>query len=366
MTGFVPSAATPLILSGDAGARGRGQAADAEADPARVRAATVGRVETARAEGVIDTRALAYVRAQRAFHEAHDPQGMAELGGIAEGFGLDLDGLFAHLHLGTLRDLKDGADLVEGDGCSAWAAPSGPDGPILVKNRDYSGTHLGIQKVSLHTGPDVTTGSMLCVGSLGSPGAYSSGINAAGLALADTHVAVTAHRVGWLRYFLMTRILASCTTVEEALEFIWRVPHAGGGTLVLADASGAIATAELGAAKPGVATGRVVWRTNHYILPGLAEDTLFPFGDLIVGNSQSRFDYLESQLPGHSWGIADAANLMRTHADSAPLAAQLCQHQEGDASETLSSSIYSCRLRTLTFSEGRPCAGRWLNYRIPT
>ena len=366
MTGFVPLAAMPLILSGDAGARGRGQAADAEADPSRVRAATIGRVETARAEGVLDTQALAYLRAQRAFHETHDPQGMAELGGIAEGFGLDPDELFAHLHLGTLRDLKDGAALVEGDGCSAWAVPDGPDGPMLVKNRDYSGTHLGIQKVSLHTGPDVTTGSMLCVGSLGSPGAYSSGINAAGLALADTHVAVTTHRVGWLRYFLMTRILATCTTVEEALEFIWGVPHAGGGTLVLADASGAIAAAELGAAKPGVCTGPVVWRTNHFIIPGLAEDTLSPFGDLIVGNSQTRFDYLEAQLPSRGWQIADAANLMRTHADSAPLAAPLCQHQEGDASETLSSSIYSCRLRTLTFSEGRPCAGHWLNYRIPS
>ncbi len=363
---FAPTEAMPLVLSGDAGARGRGQSAARQADPARVRTATVGRVETALAEGVIDTQARDYLRAQRAFHEEHDPHGMAELGGIAEGFGLDPDDLFTHLHLGTLRDLKEGGGMLEGDGCSAWAVPDGPDGPILVKNRDYSGTHLGIQQVALHTGPDVATGAMLCVGSLGSPGAYSSGINAAGLALADTQVAVTTHRVGWLRYFLMTRILASCSSVEEALEIIWRVPHAGGGTLVLADASGAVAAAELGAAKPGVATGRVVCRTNHFVIPGLADDTLFPFGDLIVGNSQSRFDYLESQLPGRSWGIADAANLMRTHADSAPLAAPLCQHGETDGSETLSSSIYSCRLRTLTFSEGRPCAGRWLNYRIPS
>jgi len=291
MTCLTPTEALPLVLSGDAEARGRGQAAAKQADPARVRAATVGRVEAARAEGVFDTQARDYLRAQRAFHEEHDPHGMAELGGIAEGFGLDPDELFMHLHLGTLRDLKDGGGMLEGDGCSAW---------------------------------------------------------------------------GWLRYFLMTRILASCSSVEEALEIIWRVPHAGGGTLVLADASGAVAAAELGAAKPGVATGRVVCRTNHFVIPGLADDTLFPFGDLIVGNSQSRFDYLESQLPGRSWGIADAANLMRTHADSAPLAAPLCQHGETDGSETLSSSIYSCRLRTLTFSEGRPCAGRWLTYRIPS
>jgi len=366
MTGFAPLDAAPFVLSGNAEARGRGQAASAAADPARVRAATLGRVESAQADGVLDAAARAYLAAQRAFHEAHDPAGMAELAGIAGGFGLDPEALFAHLHLGTLRDLSGGGDPVEEDGCSAWAVPAGPDGPMVVKNRDYSGVHLGIQQVALHSGPDIATGAMLCVGSLGSPGAYSSGINAAGLALADTQVAVATHRVGWLRYFLMTRLLATCATVDEALDFIRRVPHAGGGTLILADVGGAVAAVELGAAGPQVATGPVVWRTNHYVLPGLEGETLYPFGDLVVGNSAARFDYLRDRLPGHPWDGPAAAQLMRTHAGSAPNAAPLCQHGEGGDSETLSSSIYSCTLRTLTFSEGRPCAGHWLKYRIPT
>lgn len=366
MTAFTPADGVPLALVGDARTRGRGQAG-AGADPDRVRTATIGRVETARNDGVVDAQARDYLEAQRAFHEEHDPAGMAELAGIAEGFGLDFSELFTHLHLGTLRDLRDGANLPDGDGCSAWAVPDGPDGPLVVKNRDFSGTHLGIQTVSLHTGPDVATGAMLCVGSLGSPGAYSSGINAAGLALADTQVSVNRHRVGWLRYFLMTRLLATCASVEEALAFIGGVPHAGGGTLVLADASGAIAAVELGAAGPGVVgDGPVAFRTNHYVGSELAGDTLFPFGDLVVGNSKARFDYLAGRLPGRDWSIAGAAELMRTHPDSAPGAAPLCQHAEGGDSETLSSSIYSCRLRSLTFSEGRPCAGRWLRYRIPT
>ncbi|HEY0918627.1 C45 family autoproteolytic acyltransferase/hydolase, partial [Devosia sp.] len=239
-------------------------------------------------------------------------------------------------------------------------------GPMVVKNRDYSGLHLGIQQVALHTGPDIATGAMLCVGSLGSPGAYSSGINAAGLALADTQVAVATHRVGWLRYFLMTRILATCASVAAAVDFIRRVPHAGGGTLVLADAGGAVAAVELAAAGPQVTTGPVVWRTNHYVLPGLEAETLYPFGDLVVGNSAVRFEYLRERLPGRPWTTAGAAQLMRTHAGSAPDAAPLCQHGDGGDSETLSSSIYSCTLRTLTFSEGRPCIGRWLKYRLST
>ncbi|WP_343082346.1 C45 family peptidase [Ostreiculturibacter nitratireducens] len=363
MTEFAPELAQPLLLSGDARARGRGQAAEGDAD--RVRAATVGRVETARAEGMIDSAAEDYLARQRAFHAEHDPEGMAELSGIAEGFGLSEDDLFVHLHLGTLRDLKSGAKL-DGDGCSAWAAPEGPDGPIVAKNRDYSGLHLGIQRVTLHSGPDVTTGAMLCVGSLGSPAAYSSGMNARGLMLADTQVAVRTHRVGWLRYFLMTRILASCGTVAEALALIASRPHAGGGTLIMADASGDTAAVELGAAGAGLTRGGIVWRTNHFVLPDRADDTLFPDGDRIAGNSRERFAYLERSLPGLSPVIPDATKLMCTHRDSGPAAAPLCQHGETEASQTLSTAIYSCRFGSLTFSQGNPCAGKWQTYRMPS
>ncbi|MEZ5884063.1 MAG: carcinine hydrolase/isopenicillin-N N-acyltransferase family protein [Paracoccaceae bacterium] len=99
-----------------------------------------------------------------------------------------------------------------------------------------------------------------------------------GLALADTQVAVRHHRVGWLRYFLMTRILARCGTVAEALALIRACPHAGGGTLVLADAQGATAAVELGAAGPQVVQGGLALRTNHYVTQALAGDTLLPAG----------------------------------------------------------------------------------------
>jgi hypothetical protein len=290
---------------------------------------------------------------------------MAELAGIADGFGLPADALFIHLHLGTLTDLKSGGRL-DGDGCSAWAAPEGPDGPIVVKNRDFSGLHRGIQRVSLHSGPDVATGAMLCVGSLGSPAAYSSGMNAHGLALADTQVAVRTHRVGWLRYFLMTRILATCSTVREALALIAGVPHAGGGTLVMADASGDTAAVELGAAGVGTTRGGRVWRTNHHVLPGRAGDTLPPRDDRIAGNSKDRLAFLERVVPGIVPSVDAAARLMRTHRDTAPGAAPLCQHGATEASQTLSTSIYSCRLGLLTFSEGNPCTGRWNTYPMPS
>lgn len=367
MTPLQISGGTPIDCSGSAEERGFAQAANASAeDIAEMRAATVGRVATARADGIIDADAEDYLAAQYAFTQANDPHSLAEVAGIAKGFGLPARDLFAHLHLGTLRDLKAGARL-DSDGCSGWAVSDGPEGPLVVKNRDLSGPHKGAQSVARHSGPDITTGTMLCVGSFGSPGAYSSGMNARGFALVDTQVAVRTHRVGWLRYFLMTRLLATCATVAEACAFLRSTTHAGGGTLVLADASGDTAAVELGASGVVVETGPVVWRTNHFVTPDLSAETLFPDGDRIAANSRARFACLEHNLRGMDWHAQEAARLMATHStDSRPFAAPLCQHPEADACQTFSSAVYSCRVGSLMFSDGNPCAGKWWTFQVLT
>ena len=195
----------------------------------------------------------------------------------------------------------------------------------------------------------------------------SSGMNAKGLALADTQVAVATHRVGWVRYFLMTRLLATCSTVAEACAFIKSTTHAGGGTLVLADVSGNTAVVELGASGPVIRTGPVVWRTNHYETPELAGDSLYPDGDRIAAYSRARFACLEHNLANQGWRAEDAARLMATHAtDPRPFAGPLCQHQETDACQTFSSAVYSCRVSSLMFSDGNPCAGKWRTFQVLT
>lgn len=346
-----------VCVEGGPESRGAAQAAGGPDLAAKVRAATVGRVEAARAEGLIDAAALAFVALQRQFHEAQDPDGMAELRGIARGFGLDADELFLHLHLGTIRSLKGGARL--DDGCSAWAVAEGAEGPLVVKNRDFTGQHLGIQCVASHSGAGIATGGILCLGSLGSPAAYSSGVNAAGLAIADTQVAVRTHRVGWLRYFLMTRLLARCATVAEALAFLRSVPHCGGGTLILADRGGATAAVELAAQGAAIVTGGTLWRTNHFVTPEAAEETLPPGSDAIAGNSRARFAHLSATLPGRDWTAAEARALMATHADGG---APICQHAEGSQAQTISSAVYSCRDSTMELCEGPPCRGHWWPY----
>lgn len=348
----------PLALCGTAHERGKAQATEGEAARDDVRRVTRSRVSDAQAGGLIGDEARRYLDAQRGFAESECDAEMAELAGIAEAFDITFDELFIHLHLGTLRDLT-AASLGFADGCSAWAVADGPDGPIAVKNRDFSGHHAGIQRVFRHEGPDLSHGPMLCLGSLGSPGAYSSGINAAGLAVVDTQVGVRAHGIGWLRYFLMTRLLSTTSTVAEAVDLIRSVRHAGGGTLVLADRLGTVAAVELDADGVAIETAPVVCRTNHFTTTSLAPETLVDPRSGIEDTSRARRAFLDEVLPGRSWDAAQAAQLMAQHRTAEERSAPLCQHQDAGGTRTISTAVYCCRSSLMYACLDNPCTGPW-------
>src|SRR5690606_20429418 len=143
---------------------------------------------------------------------------------------------------------------------------------VVAKNRDYRREHIAIQQLFQHGDPGWNGRSFLCVGSLGSPGNFSSGINSDGLAVADTNIATTDHGVGMHRYFLLTWLLERCADVAGALAAIRAMPHAGGGVLVMGDATGAVAAVELGHRAIGVehAASGVVGRTNHFVSDAMA------------------------------------------------------------------------------------------------
>lgn len=170
-------------LEGDAVARGRGQAlACPEMAPA-VREAIRGRLAEAPAR---DARMTRFLDAQREATARLAPEALAEIEGIAEGFGLAPTEVFEFLHLGCLADL---AEIPAGtDGCSAFSA-----GGIVAKNRDFRPEHKALQRVFLHRDPAWGGRAVLCLGSLGAPGAWSSGMNSDGFALADTQIATADH-----------------------------------------------------------------------------------------------------------------------------------------------------------------------------
>lgn len=347
---------SPRKLTGSAYARGVAQASDPDITEAQIHQATIQPVREAEDSGLLTAEAKRFLAAQLAYSEAHVPLALEELRGIARGFNLPFDDLFTYLHLGTLRDLRNSGTAPQ-DGCSAWATLNTDAGATVVKNRDFTGRHVDVQRMTVHTGPDLDAGPLVCLGSLGAPGAYSSGMNAAGLAIVDTQIGTHRHGVGLLRYFLMTELLRRCRTVDDALAWIDRHHHAGGGSLILADPQ-SVAAVELGTTSVAVERGTTVFRTNHFISAPLASTTLHREGYGIDRNSQQRFDFLAARLTDPPRTLTDIQRLMAQH-ESASEGAPLCQHPDNTGAQTLSSVIYECRSQRVYYHAGNPCSGLW-------
>ncbi len=351
----------PVILAGDALSRGRGQSI-AEADQeAAVFRAVMGRIEAA---GDAVSRAAGFLSAQWEFTAKRAPGQRAQVEGIAGGYGIAVRDLFAYLHLGLIED-AEGKILGEEDGCSAVACRAADAGPVLAKNRDYRGEHRALQRVFLESDPAWGGRQILSVGSLGSPGAFSSGMNSDGLALADTRIGWRRPGVGWLRYLLMNEILIRAATVAEALAFIESQPHAGGGSLVLMDAAGHAATIELGAGRVHMmqASAAGIGHTNHFLDADLwAGQTRWP-DDPKASNSRRRLALIDNWIEdGKSErpALEDVAALLASHdVGSRPA---LCRHGGGGGAETISTSVFACASRMLYFCPGNPCTDDWRLY----
>ncbi|MCW3474665.1 C45 family autoproteolytic acyltransferase/hydolase [Limobrevibacterium gyesilva] len=353
---MTPAASAPLDMRGTPQARGRAQAALCPDSAAAMRAQLTARLDGAR-DLLARPRVAKFLDAQWAFANRYDAEGIAEMAGVAEGYGVDPRALFAFLHAGQLGGLPV-------DGCSAWAYVDPAQGAVLVKNRDLRGPALPLQRVFRHTDPAWGGRSVLCVGSLGAPGAYSSGINSDGFALVDTQVVTTDQGVGLLRYFMMTRLLAHCASVEAAIDELRGMPQAGGGTLVLADATGAIAAVEIGHSAVAVARPATRWvaRTNHFLSPELIGRLAAHPGDPGIDDSQARLATLSSWLGARQAcpSLDAAAAVMASH--DTPDGAGLCRHGGQAGSTTISCSIFACTAQTLHFATGNPCEGAWSRY----
>jgi hypothetical protein len=350
---FSPIPAEPFWLAGDAHARGLGQASLPATSADAVRRAVYGRLDTA-ATLLARPDSKAFLAAQMVLLRDLDPDGAAELDGIGAGFAIAPAELLAYLHLGVLAERAE-------DGCSTFV--HGGAAPLLAKNRDYRGEHAALQRVFRHRDPARPGEDIICVGSLGSPGAFSSGMNSHGLALVDTHVGTRDHGPGLLRYFLMTRLLWHCRTVAEALAEIRRLPHAGGGTITLADAAGAHAAVELGHAATAIVDDPRPYRvrTNHFCAEAPRQAFLPGTRDPQAENSIGRRRRLQLWLAGcpDLPGAAEAAAMLACHGEPA-----LCRHGEDGGSGTISAALFAPASGILYFCPENPCSGHWYFHTI--
>ena len=355
-------AGCPVALCGTPRERGRQQAERCPDSVEEVRRAVDLRMSES-ADALSAAGVRAYLADLRRFHERHDPEIMEEIDGIGIGFGIPADRLFDYLML----SLVAGLDRVESgrEECTAFAVSAEGGGALVAKNRDYRREHAAIQRVFRHRDPGWGGREVICVGSLGSPGNFSSGMNSDGFALADTLTGTTAHGVGRHRYFLLTRLLVRCRTVAEALGEIAATSHAGGGTLVLGDATGCVAAVELGSDEVAMEVRQEGWvgRTNHHVAgPTAGRSRGRTTADARRRNSERRLLALRGLLGAAPRRMTpgDAAGVLSYRGDTG--GEPLCRHGGVDLSETLSGSVYDTGRVRLRFADGYPSRGNWTTF----
>ena len=247
-----------------------------------------------------------------------------------------------------------------------WAASGSATrhgAPILVKNRDYWPEHQSLQ--CLARVRPIRGYRYLNVTSAGGPGVFSSGMNQAGLAVADTHVSARDVGPGVARYSAMMEILEHHGDVASALDYLRQVPHLGDGTLTLVDRAGTMAVFEAGRAAQSIIPpeGDLVVSTNHFRGAGLRDCWVDRNRPELRGNSQNRYARVVTAL-GAARGWVDAGwaqSLMAEHGGSHPFAADrgryaICRHSEiHSRSITISTAIFLPRERRLLFADGQPC-----------
>lgn len=294
------------------------------------------------------------------------PEIVEYLAASADHLAIDLMSFYRGVNASVFRDSVVVPGFAEVEGCSTAGARHPDVGAWLVKNRDSSEAIRRRQIIVEHIDPQWDGRAIAGVSDLASLMVSSSGINSAGLAAITTSVVLHSTPPGIFRSHLKDALLARCTTVEEALDIIGDVPHVG-GTMSLADATGAVATIEL-AHTGAVITrdnGEGVVKTNHYDGPEQAQEA--PTSRSGRFNSQCRLESMLSVM-----GRANK-NAMRWPQFSDRLRREMANH-EGDGavcrhdakSVTISTALFTTNPPSMLASQGPGCEGDWTYWKPST
>jgi predicted choloylglycine hydrolase len=301
-----------------------------------------------------------------------DPATIDFVRGQAESLELDFDWLLRYNFVNFLRDaliIWPGAASVQPGECTTWAAagPATADGqPILVKNRDYRLDHLPLQVV-VRAEPASGYG-YIYVTSAGNPGVFVAGLNAAGLAVADTHVPCPDVGPGLPTFALSMHLLEEQDTVASALNYLQRIPRLGRNNLLLVDACGDMALFENGHSRGAVVRPEadILVATNHFRSPSMKDCFVDTEPPALQGNTFERYRKVKEALSvAHGRiDLAVAKALMASH--DGPLAS-LCRHPLPEStSSTISTTILLPAQRRIHFCHGQPCQAAYTILECPS
>jgi predicted choloylglycine hydrolase len=301
----------------------------------------------------------------------HSLQTLEMIQGIADGFEVSWKDILSMMVGSYVEDRsapRSGLQSLDG-GCTSWALSiekAQKHKVFLAKNRDYLISHKPLQ-VIFRCKPEGRH-NYFSINSMGACNVFSSGINAEGLAIADTRVPSIDVGQGLPRFSLMMHILENFSFVDEVIDYLPSVPRMGGGNLIFADASGLIGKAEIGHENLDIdvlqeKAGFLVC-TNHF--EGLSMQEKYRRGnEAEAEHSQWRFQEVSKNLlnVGKDMDLNRAIDLMSFHGEKYAI----CNHGFSNGSKdiaTISSAIFFPGKRGFYYCEGFPCSTpyHWISF----
>ncbi len=222
--------------------------------------------------------------------------------------------------------------------------------PIFGRNHDWMMSILTYATV-LDSNP---TGSMRSLQFVETPGLSAGGINEAGLAIGVTLVPrnTIKPKPGIAANVAARWMLDHFATTEEATKYLKKIPHISGYTLLIADAGGAMARAEVSPDKVviGEPEDGLIIATTHYLCEEMQE----------FENLDIEFDWTyERERRVRDWyaerkgniGLIDAQEVLGTHDRG------VCCHwlEDGKDAGTTWSWAASLGMHKMHASFGPPC-----------
>jgi predicted choloylglycine hydrolase len=292
---------------------------------------------------------------------------MDMLRGIADALALNWDHYFQYTATPFILDYFK-YQHHHNHGCTTWAAAApitSHSTSILAKNRDYLPNHHELQCLAWSSPTHGYRHAYLT--SAGSPGVFSSGMNEAGFAVADTYVCSDDIGLGLPRYTAMMELLEHYDNVESALHYLQAIQHTGNGTLILLDSRGDMAVFETGYSNYGILRSkeRFAVSTNHFESLHKCKHWVGCVSNAYKNNSQGRYARVRQAIKSAKGEVdfAWAKELMTTHGDSFN---SICRHPETDSyrSTTISSVFYLPAVRKIFLANGFPCQSEFQEWSL--
>ena len=334
-----------VTVTGDALAVGRAHAAQTMGLRDQV-AANVARV----ADSYPPARIATQIDQVLTVLEAHGPDTLGQLDGMAEVYGLSSRDMLAAV-LQTYLDGMRRSETSQDQGCSTYAY-AGEAGGVLVKNRDTNVRFRDAQTILQVAGDGY---AWTALSTAGAPGVHSAGMNEHGLSIADTHVPSRDSGPGLPRFSMMMNILQRCRNVAEALAYLRATPGMGYGNLIILDEGNAHAVVEFGHARSGVITSDASFQvaTNHFETDAMRSTGLEPVDSQAGQDSRLRMSTVAKAVAQlGDTVLSDPMEPLRHH-EPGGLGA-VCVHAD-EGSATISTVVMNPRERLFGVAWGNPC-----------